>query len=120
MANSIINFKGNNIGRSIKEDNCEIIIKEIFETSKKHSCVITFPEDVLVGKNLDDQSQIKEISNIEDDDLILDIGPRTIQQIKNIIEISKTVLWNGPAGYFETQILPVVFEIAKAIIKKKE
>ena len=121
MANSIINFKGNNIGRSIKEDNCEIIIKEIFETSKKHSCVITFPEDVLVGKNLDDRSQIKELSNIKDDDFILDIGPRTIQQIKDIIEISKTVLWNGPAGYFENPNFAYgSFEIAKAIIKKNK
>ena len=121
MANSIISFKGNNIGRSIKEDNCEIIIKEIFETSKKHSCVITFPEDVLVGKNLDDKSQIKELSNINDDDFILDIGPRTIQQIKNIIEISKTVLWNGPAGYFENPNFAYgSFEIAKAIIKKNK
>ena len=121
MANSIISFKGNNIGRSIKEDNCEIIIKEIFETSKKHSCVITFPEDVLVGKNLDDRSQIKELSNIKDDDFILDIGPRTIQQIKDIIEISKTVLWNGPAGYFENPNFAYgSFEIAKAIIKKNK
>ncbi len=121
MANNIISFKGNNIGRSIKEDNCEIIIKEIFETSKKHSCVITFPEDVLVGKNLDDKSQIKELSNIKDDDFILDIGPRTIQQIKNIIEISKTILWNGPAGYFENPNFAYgSFEIAKAIIKKNK
>ncbi len=121
MANSIISFKGNNIGKSIKEDNCEIIIKEIFETSKKHSCVITFPEDVLVGKNLDDRSQIKELSNIKDDDFILDIGPRTIQQIKDIIEISKTVLWNGPAGYFENPNFAYgSFEIAKAIIKKNK
>ncbi len=121
MANSIISFKGNNIGKSIKEDNCEIIIKEIFETSKKYSCVITFPEDVLVGKNLDDRSQIKELSNIKDDDFILDIGPRTIQQIKDIIEISKTVLWNGPAGYFENPNFAYgSFEIAKAIIKKNK
>ena len=121
MANSIISFKGNNIGRSIKEDNCEIIIKEIFETSKKYSCVITFPEDVSVGKNLDDRSQIKELSNIKDDDFILDIGPRTIQQIKDIIEISKTVLWNGPAGYFENPNFAYgSFEIAKAIIKKNK
>ena len=121
MANSIISFKGNNIGKSIKEDNCEIIIKEIFETSKKYSCVITFPEDVSVGKNLDDRSQIKELSNIKDDDFILDIGPRTIQQIKDIIEISKTVLWNGPAGYFENPNFAYgSFEIAKAIIKKNK
>ena len=121
MANSIINFKGNKIGKSIKEDNCEIIIKEIFETSKKHSCVITFPEDVLVGKNLDDKSQIKEIDNIKDDDFILDIGPKTIQKIKNIIENSKTVLWNGPAGYFENpNFANGSLEIAKAIIKKNK
>ena len=83
--------------------------------------MIIFPEDVLVGKNLDDRSQIKELSNIKDDDFILDIGPRTIQQIKDIIEISKTVLWNGPAGYFENPNFAYgSFEIAKAIIKKNK
>ena len=121
MANNIISFKGKNIGKSIIEDGCEIIIKEIFEISKKYSCVISFPVDVLVGKNLDDKSQIKEIDNIKDDDLILDIGPKTIQEIKNIIELSKTVLWNGPAGYFENPNFAYgSFEIAKAIIKKNK
>ena len=121
MANSIINFKGNKIGKSIKEDNCEIIIEEIFETSKKHSCVITFPEDVLVGKNLDDKSQIKKIDNIKIDDFILDIGPKTIQKIQNIIKNSKTILWNGPAGYFENpNFANGSLEIAKAIIKKNK
>ncbi len=121
MANSIINFKGNKIGKSIKEDNCEIIIEEIFETSKKHSCVITFPEDVLVGKNLDDKSQIRKIDNIKIDDFILDIGPKTIQKIQNIIKNSKTILWNGPAGYFENpNFANGSLEIAKAIIKKNK
>ena len=46
-------------------------------------------------------SQIKELKEIAHDDLILDIGPKTINKIKEIIESSKTVLWNGPAGYFE-------------------
>ena len=83
--------------------------------------MISFPVDVLVGKNLDDKSQIKEIDNIKDDDLILDIGPKTIQEIKNIIELSKTVLWNGPAGYFENpNFANGSLEIAKAIIKKNK
>ena len=121
MANNIISFKGNQIGKSIKEDNCEEIIKEIFETSKKYSCKITFPEDVLVGKNFDDKSEIKDLSYIKDDDLILDIGPKTINKIKNIIEISKTILWNGPAGYFENiNFANGSYEIAKAIIKKNK
>ena len=61
MANNILSYNGNKIGKSIKEENCEKIIKEIFETSKKHSCKIIYPEDVLVGKNMDDKSKIKEI-----------------------------------------------------------
>ena len=121
MANNIISFKGNNIGKSIKEDNCEIIIKEIFETSKKYNCKIIYPEDVLVGKNMDDKSKIKELNEIKDDDLILDIGPKTINKIKNIIKSSKTVLWNGPAGYFENpNFANGSYEIAKAIIKKNK
>ena len=80
MANNILNYQGNQIGKSIKEENCDEIIKEIFEISKNHSCKIIYPEDVLVGKNLDDKSQIKELNDICNDDLILDIGPKTIKQ----------------------------------------
>ena len=120
MANNILYHKGNQIGKSIKEEDCGLIIDEIFETSKKYPCTIVYPEDVLVGKNLNDKSQIKEINKIAVDDLILDIGPKTVSKIQNIIEGSKTVLWNGPAGYFENpNFAKGSYEIAKAIIKNK-
>ena len=68
---------------------------------------------------MNDKSKVKELDDIKDDDLILDIGPKTIKKIKNIIENSKTVLWNGPAGYFENpNFANGSYEIAKAIIKK--
>ena len=55
---------------------------------------------------------------MKDDDLILDIGPKTISKIKNIIKNSETVLWNGPAGYFENpKFANGSYEIAKAILK---
>ena len=121
MANNILNFNGNKIGKSIKEDNCQKIINEIFETSKKNSCVITYPEDVMVGKHMEDKSKKKELNEITDDDIILDIGPKTTLKIKDIIENSKTVLWNGPAGYFENpNFANGSYEIAKTIIKKNE
>ena len=121
MANNILNYKGYRIGKSIKEENCEKIIQEIFETSKKYSCTITFPKDVLVGKNLNDKSKIKDLNEIDRDDLILDIGPKTINSIKKVIENSKTVLWNGPAGYFENpNFASGSYEIAEAIINKNE
>ena len=119
MANNIISYKGNNIGKSIKEENCKNAIKEIFEISEDNSCKLIFPEDVLVGKNMRDKSMVKELSDITDDDLILDIGPKTIEKIKDIIKTSKTILWNGPAGYFENpNFANGSYEIAKTITKK--
>ena len=121
MANNILSYKGNSIGKSIKEEGCEIIINEIFETSANHSCKIIYPVDVLVGKNINDSSQIKELNNITEDDYILDIGPRTINKIKDVIKISETVLWNGPAGYFENpNFANGSYEIAKAIVKNNK
>ncbi len=121
MANNILSFKGYKIGKSINEDNCEIIIKEIFEISKNHFCEIIYPEDVLTGKSTDGVAQTKDLGDIIDDDFILDLGPKTLKKIKNIIENSKTVLWNGPAGYFENpNFAKGSFEIAKTIIRKNK
>ena len=121
MANNILSYKGNEIGKSIKEENCEIIINEIFETSKNHSCKIIYPEDVMVGKNIDDNSKVKELNEIIHDDIILDIGPKTISKIIKIIENSKTILWNGPAGYFEnSNFAKGSYEIARTIVKKNK
>ena len=73
----------------------------------------------MIGKNMNDKSQVKELNEIKDDDLILDIGPKTINKITEIIEISNTILWNGPAGYFENpNFANGSYKIAKAIIKK--
>ena len=121
MANNILNYLGKPIGKSIKEDNCDSIIDEIFKTAKKHSCKIIYPEDVAIGKSINDKSLIKELTEIADDDLILDIGPKTLDKIKEIIEISKTILWNGPAGYFENSYFANgSYEIAKKIAGKNK
>ena len=75
----------------------------------------------MVGKNLNSVSKVKELNEIDNDDLILDIGPKTIDKIKKVIENSETVLWNGPAGYFENpNFANGSYEIAKAIIKKNK
>ena len=121
MANNILNYEGNPIGKSLKEENCKSVIDEIFETAKKNSCVINFQEDVVVGKSMDDKATIKELNEVSNDDLILDIGPKTIKKIKDIIERSKTILWNGPAGYFENpNFANGCYEITKKIIEKNK
>jgi len=121
MANNILHYQGSPIGKSIKEDNCKSIIADIFKTAKNYSCSIIYPEDVLVGKSIEDKAQIKELDEINNDDLILDIGPKTIKKIRDIIESSETVLWNGPAGYFENPFFANgSYEIAKKIIQKSK
>ena len=103
MANNILNFKGFKIGKSIKEDHCNSIIDEIYINAEKNFCKIYYPEDVRVGKNFDSHSEIKSLKDISKEDIILDIGPKTVEKIKKIIENSRTVFWNGPAGYFENE-----------------
>ncbi|MDB9735887.1 phosphoglycerate kinase [Candidatus Pelagibacter ubique] len=119
MANNILKYKEYEIGKSIQEDNCDKIIEEIFSLSKKENCKIIYPEDVAVGKNLDGSAEIKELNNISKDELILDIGPKTIKAINLLIEESSTILWNGPAGYFENpNFAKGSLEIAKKIVEK--
>ena len=121
MANNILKHEGYEIGKSIQEDNCNKIIEEIFSLSKKENCKIIYPEDVAVGKDLEGSAEIKELNNISKDELILDIGPKTIKVINLLIEESSTILWNGPAGYFENpNFAKGSLEIAKKIIEKNK
>ena len=121
MANNILSYKNFHIGKSIHEENCNDIIKNIFETSKKYSCSIIYPDDVVTGKDFDSQPVVKELNNVQDDDMILDIGPKTIKKIDAVINSSKTILWNGPAGYFENPSFATgSYEIAKSIVRKNK
>ena len=119
MANNILKYKGHNIGKSICEENCDNIIDEIFKSSKNFSCSLIYPEDVVIGKSINSDPIIKSSKEVESDDLILDIGPRTTNKIINIIENSKSILWNGPAGYFENpHFAQGRYEIGKKLQKK--
>ncbi len=121
MANNFIEYFGHNIGKSIKEKKCAPIIEEIISLSKKEKCEITYPEDVLVSKDLNGSCKKKELNEILDDEMILDIGPKTIDKVTNIINSSNTILWNGPAGYFENpDFANGSIEIAKTIINNNK
>jgi len=121
MANNILKYKGYPIGKSIKEENCDQIIEEIFMLAKNENCKIFYPEDVVVGKDLNSKPKIKNLKDVLKDELILDIGPNTVKAINNIIDNSNTILWNGPAGYFENpHYAKGSFEIAKKISEKNE
>ena len=101
MGNAMLKNTGINIGKSVCDDGYKDLVGEILKKSKTFNCQVYYPIDVVVSKTLDGNGIIKEINKINNDEMILDIGPKTILSIKNIIDKSNSVLWNGPAGYFE-------------------
>ncbi|MDC0436640.1 phosphoglycerate kinase [Candidatus Pelagibacter sp.] len=101
MGNAMLKNTGINIGKSVCDDGYKDLVEEILKESKAHDCKIYYPLDVVVSKELNGNGTVKEINEVNNDEMILDIGPKTILSIKNIVDASNTVLWNGPAGYFE-------------------
>ena len=101
MGNAMLKNTGINIGKSVCDDGYKDLVVEILKKSKTHNCQIYYPLDVMVSKTINGEGTIKEINEVNNDEMILDIGPKTIASIKNIVDKSNTILWNGPAGYFE-------------------
>ena len=103
MANNFLAYKNLNVGKSLIENNTIEIIDKIYKNAALNDCIVSIPEDVVVSLKLNGEGTIKETDAIKNDDIILDIGPKSIKIIKEIINKSNTVLWNGPAGYFENK-----------------
>ena len=103
MANNFMVYKNFNIGKSLVEKNKEEIIKKIYEKAKKNNCEVVIPEDCVVSTNLNGEGKNKNLKQIEENEIILDVGTNTLKNIKKIINQSNTILWNGPAGYFENK-----------------
>ena len=116
MANNFLSFKGFTVGKSLIEKDSEKIIDSIYAEAKRNNCDIFVPEDCNVSTDFEGSGEIKELDSIDKDEIILDIGPKTIKIIEGIIDQSNTVLWNGPAGYFENKnFLTGTLAIAKKI-----
>jgi phosphoglycerate kinase len=120
MGNAMLKNVGMNIGKSMCDDGYKDLVEKILEKSKTQKCSIYYPLDVVVSKDLDGNGTIKEIDKVNNDEMILDIGPKTISSIREVINNSNTVLWNGPAGYFENpNFASGTKEILEIIANKK-
>ena len=115
IANTFLSASGVNIGKSL----CE---RELVGTAKKimDSTNVPLPSDVVIAKDChaDSAPIVKAVSEIEDDDIILDIGPETAGNFSDLIESMRTVIWNGPMGVFEiTDSSKGTFAVADAVAK---
>ncbi len=123
MANNFFVHKNLKVGKSLIEEGTKEIIETIYEKAKKNNCKIFIPEDCMVGFNFEGKGQNKNLNNVQDEEIILDIGISTIKKICEMIDQSNTVLWNGPAGYFENEnfakgTLSIAEHISKNTTKK--
>ncbi len=116
MANNFFMYKNFKVGRSLIEKNTKEVISEIYKIADENNCEILIPKDCVVGTDFNGDGKDKYLNEIEDNEMILDIGPNTINDIEKKIDESNTVLWNGPAGYFENEsFLNGTLSIAKII-----
>ncbi len=115
MANNFLAYKGLEIGKSLIEKKSKTIVERIYLEAAKERCKITIPIDCNVSIDFKGVAISKKQNEINKEDIILDIGPETIKEIEEIIDKSNTVLWNGPAGYFENKN----FALGTNLIAKK-
>ena len=105
MANTFLLAQGHKIGKSLVEPNLKATAKRILESAKKKKCNIILPVDVVIGEpglSAANNACIG-IEHIPDDQMVLDIGNDTLRAISECLAKSKTVIWNGPVGLFETR-----------------
>ena len=118
MANNFFVYKNLKVGKSLVEKDTKEIIKTIYSKAEQNNCKILIPEDCMVGVSFEGKGINKNLGDILDDEIILDIGENTIKNICEVIDRSNTVLWNGPAGYFENEnFAKGTFSIAENISK---
>jgi phosphoglycerate kinase len=103
IANTFLKATGKNVGKSLCEDDLVPVAKVLMDKMAKRNASIPIAVDVVVGKKFDadEPAILKDAGSVADDDMIFDIGPKSAQELVDIIMRAGTVVWNGPVGVFE-------------------
>jgi phosphoglycerate kinase len=103
IANTFLEAAGNKVGKSLCEDDLVDTAKALMEKMTARGATIPIATDVVCGKQFDENEPavLKAASEVDDDDMIFDIGPDSAKELADIIAKAGTVVWNGPVGVFE-------------------
>ena len=103
IANTFLKAMGHNVGKSLCEDDLVDTAKALVEKMQARGANIPIATDVVCGKEFSESAEatLKAASDVEDDDMIFDIGPDSANELAEIIKQAGTVVWNGPVGVFE-------------------
>jgi phosphoglycerate kinase len=103
IANTFLKATGKNVGKSLCESDLVPTAQALMEKMSARGATIPIAVDVVVGKNFDaaEPAVLKDAGAVTDDEMIFDIGPKSAQELADIIMKAGTVVWNGPVGVFE-------------------
>jgi phosphoglycerate kinase len=103
IANTFLKATGNNVGKSLCEDDLVPTAQALIEKMKARGANIPIATDVVVGKNFaeEEPAVLKPAGEVADDEMIFDIGPDSANELAEIIKQAGTIVWNGPVGVFE-------------------
>jgi phosphoglycerate kinase len=118
MANTFLKAQGHDIGKSICENDLMEEAKNILAQSGQKNTRLVLPVDVVIAPEIssDASTQVTAVDKVPQDLMILDIGPKTIEEFKNVILSARTIVWNGPMGVYEyPQFAKGTEQIARAM-----
>jgi phosphoglycerate kinase len=105
MANTFLAAQGRPVGKSLCEHDLAQAARDILHKAKVENREIVLPVDAVVAKEFkaNPPTRVVPVSDVADDEMILDIGPRTVEHVVSTLARTKTLVWNGPFGAFETE-----------------
>ena len=105
MANTFLAAQGRSVGKSLCEHGLAETARQILTKAKAKNCEIVLPVDAVVAKEFKAHaaSHVTTINAVAADEMILDIGPRTVEHVVSVLARVKTLIWNGPFGVFEIE-----------------
>ena len=122
MAYAFLNARGFNVGKSLCEHKQVQLANKILKGAEARNVKVLLPEDHVVAQSINDIEKVSITQGVDipDDKLGLDIGPKTISRIAEVIETAETIFWNGPMGVFEQPAFAKgTFEVANLIAQSK-
>jgi phosphoglycerate kinase len=105
MANTFLAARGLDVGKSLCEHDLAATAREIEEKAKLAGCTIILPVDALLAKEFRAHAphRVGDVAHVQADEMILDIGPKSVAMVEDALSRTATVIWNGPFGAFELQ-----------------
>ncbi len=105
MANTFLAAQGKNVGKSLAEHDLATTARDILASAERQRCQIVLPVDAVVAGKLEPHvaSRVVAIDGVGADEMILDLGPRSVEHAVSALAGAKTLVWNGPVGAFEVE-----------------